>query len=152
MYFSWIYGEGKDREMSCGKAIAVGLKKVAEAGMGQGRRPDSSIGFKLGWRTAVKATELLLPFSWSPDMNRLLCVIGHLTSIFSKSSVSRMNVYENFLPEIPIQAVTILNTRCRISAIRIYDLIVLLCMLQKKKPNSPTVGKQTLTVVLLNIF
>lgn len=34
--------------MSCGKAIAVGLEKVAEAGMGQGRRPDSSISFKLG--------------------------------------------------------------------------------------------------------
>lgn len=42
-----MYGEGTDREMNCGKATVVGLEKVAEAGMEQDRRLNSSISFKL---------------------------------------------------------------------------------------------------------
>lgn len=58
MCFSWMYGEGTDREMNCGKAVVAGLGKVAEAGMGQDRRWNTSISFKMGWRTEVRATEL----------------------------------------------------------------------------------------------
>ena len=43
-----MYGEGTDREVDCGKTVGVGLEKVAEAGMGQDRRLNSLISFKLG--------------------------------------------------------------------------------------------------------
>lgn len=38
-------------------------------------------------------------------------MVGHLASIFSKTSVFRGDVYENFLSEIPIQILNILRKK-----------------------------------------